>query len=72
MLSRLVSQPLAALPSQLPKPDEHVMVQVPLVQPGVPLVALHARPQAPQWAMLLLVFTQPAITDPHPVPLDTR
>jgi len=47
---RSVSQPLAALPSQLPKlVAQAPSAQVPEAQVAVPLAKLHARPQAPQW-----------------------
>jgi hypothetical protein len=46
--ARLVSQPLATLLSQLPKPVEQLMRQVALLHEAVPLVLLHAAPQAPQ------------------------
>jgi hypothetical protein len=39
---RLDSHPLIALPSQLPKPAEHEMEQVPAAQCGVPLALPHA------------------------------
>jgi hypothetical protein len=45
-----VSQPLAALPSQSPKPALHATAQRPDAHEGVPLAALHALPHAPQWA----------------------
>jgi hypothetical protein len=44
-----VSQPLAALPSQLPKPVlQAAMAQTPAAHVPVALVKVHARPQAPQ------------------------
>jgi hypothetical protein len=49
LVVRLVSHPLAALPSQLPKPALQVIPHMPLVQVAVPLLALHTLPQAPQW-----------------------
>jgi hypothetical protein len=46
---RLVSQPLAALPSQSPKPALQVSRHAPAVQAAVWFApAVHARPQAPQ------------------------
>jgi hypothetical protein len=52
----LVSQPLATLLSQLPKPELHAMVQAPPPQPGVPLTDEQAALQAPQCAMLVFVL----------------
>ena len=45
---RLVSQPLAGLPLQLPKPALQVMPQTPIEQNAVPLVELQTWPHAPQ------------------------
>ena len=45
-----VSQPFAALLSQLPNPVLQAMPQVPSVQDAVPLTVLHACPHAPQFA----------------------
>jgi hypothetical protein len=53
---RFFSQPLAALASQLPKPGLHAMLQLPVVQLGVPLVALQARPHPPQFSALVFVL----------------
>src|SRR5689334_13004763 len=39
---RFTSQPLLALLSQLPKPELHAMLQLPIEHDGVPLVAEHA------------------------------
>jgi hypothetical protein len=50
-----ISQPLEASPSQLPKPALHAMAHALALQEGVPLLALHAWPQAPQLVRLLLV-----------------
>lgn len=44
----LVSQPLPALPSQLPKPEPQLIVQTPPPQLGLPFTAEQAAPQAPQ------------------------
>jgi hypothetical protein len=52
---RLVSQPLAKLPSQLPQPEAQEMEQDPLVQLGVPLLLPQTTPHPPQWFRLLLV-----------------
>jgi hypothetical protein len=44
-----VSQPSLRLPLQLANPGRHIIdTQLPPAHTGVPLVALHARPQAPQ------------------------
>ena len=48
VVSVLVSQPLAALLSQLPQPALHAIWQVELEQDAVPWVALQALPQPPQ------------------------
>ena len=50
---RLVSQPLAALPSQSPKPAVQVTPHAPAAQVAVPLVASHALPQRPQFATVV-------------------
>jgi hypothetical protein len=57
------SQPLVALPSQLPKPMLQATPQAPAVHDGDALArAGHWVPQAPQFAVLVLVFTsQPFI-----------
>ncbi len=45
----LVSQPLAGLPSQSPKPAlQLATVHAPAAQPATPLAAAQPRPQAPQ------------------------
>jgi hypothetical protein len=49
-----VSQPLLTLPSQLPYPVAQLMPQTPEAQLGVPWLLLHALPQAPQFAALVL------------------
>jgi len=52
------SHPLPTLPSQLPKLALQVMdAQTPPEQLGVPLVALHTRPQVPQLDSSVLRFT---------------
>jgi hypothetical protein len=52
---RSVSQPLAALPSQLPRPIAQVVVpQTPIVHAGVPVIEEHALPQVRQCATELL------------------
>jgi len=55
----LISQPLAALPSQLPKPALHVIPQVPAGQVAVPLVVLQTALQDPQCSGLLRLVSQP-------------
>jgi hypothetical protein len=68
-LSPKVSQPLALLPSQSRKPRSQVIWQVPDEQAGVPLPLPQARPQAPQWAVLLLVLvSQPLAVLPSQSP----
>jgi hypothetical protein len=59
LLLVMVSQPLAALLSQLPKPGLHaVILQALPWQAAVPLVtAPQAWPQAPQFAMLVVTLT---------------
>lgn len=47
----LVSQPLPALLSQLPKPLLHVMLQLPERQVAAPFVVLQALPHPPQLAV---------------------
>ena len=61
---RLVSQPLAAFASQLPKPALHAATaHAPLVHAGVALGSEHARPHAPQWLTALRVLvSQPLAT----------
>ena len=67
---RLVSQPLAALPSQLPKPPlQAVSWQLPVLQLAVPLARLHATLQPAQWVLLLSCVSQPAVLLQLPQPL---
>ncbi len=55
---RLVSQPLAGLLSQLPKPALHAPIaQVPEAQVADALANTHGRPHAPQWLASLAKFT---------------
>lgn len=64
-----VSQPFATLLSQLPQPEEHEMLQLPLTHDGVPLLVLHALPHAPQCEVLALVcVSQPFPTLPSQSP----
>ena len=54
------SQPLAALPSQLPKPALQVIPQAPFVHDAVPFVLLQTLPQALQLSgSVLMFFSQP-------------
>jgi hypothetical protein len=69
LVRMFVSQPLAALPSQLPQPELQLMVHAPSVQPGVPLVPLHAVPHPPQCVVLVCVFvSQPLAVLPSQLP----
>jgi len=53
LVRRSVSQPLAPLPSQLPKPGAHVGTHAPAAQAvAVVPAAEHAAPHAPQWLAL--------------------
>ena len=72
---RLVSQPLFALPSQLPNPAAHVGTHTPPVQAVVPFALVHATPHEPQFdvvasevsqpfAMLLSQLAKPALHEP--------
>jgi hypothetical protein len=54
-----VSQPFAALLSQLPNPDRHVGVQTPPVHEVEPLGLVQVLPQAPQLAVVLSATSQP-------------
>ena len=54
------SQPLVALPSQLPKPALQVIPQTPFVHDAVPFVLLQTLPQALQLSgSVLMFFSQP-------------
>jgi hypothetical protein len=60
LVLRLTSQPLAALLSQSPKPEAHVMVHEPLLHAGVPLAVLQGVRQLLQWvASVLRLTSQP-------------
>jgi len=62
---RLVSQPFAALPSQLPKPAlQAVSWQVPVAQEAEAFVKLHVVPQAPQDDRVLRLVSQPSVGSP--------
>ena len=65
-----VSQPLAALPSQLPEPAVQVMVHAPAVHTGAPPgPGGHTVPQAPQLATLFNVrVSQPLAAMPSQSP----
>ena len=56
---RLVSQPLVAFASQLPKPAVHVKVQLPVPQEGVAFAALHVVPQEPQSESVFRLVSHP-------------
>ena len=54
-----VSQPLAVIPSQSPRPGAHAVLHTPAVHTGTePGAVAHARPQAPQFAGFVAVSTQ--------------
>jgi hypothetical protein len=60
-----VSQPLAATPSQLPKPAAQVMLQTPAEQLGVPPVELQLFKHLPQFATLVVMSaSQPLLARP--------
>jgi hypothetical protein len=63
---RLVSQPSALAPLQLPKPTLHAaMPHTPAEHEAVPLAMEHTFPQRPQLATVVLRFTsQPSLTTP--------
>ncbi len=55
-----VSQPLPIVPSQSPRPAlQAATAQAPITHDGVAPGTLHARSQAPQWAMFDCASTQP-------------
>jgi hypothetical protein len=56
----VVSQPLVALPSQLPKPVLQVpSVQVPVLQLALALARLHPTLQSPQSVVVVTLRSQP-------------
>lgn len=57
------SQPFATLASQFPNPAAQAIEHAPAAQEGEPLTELHANPQEPQWATLVLLLTS------HPLKL---
>ncbi|MBK8694091.1 MAG: hypothetical protein IPN17_17860 [Deltaproteobacteria bacterium] len=67
---RLISQPLGTSPSQSRKPAaQEATVHAPAAQPAVPLITVHARPQVPQWATVVLVLvSQPLLRLPSQLP----
>jgi hypothetical protein len=64
----LFSQPLAAFPSQLAKPDVHTGTQAPAEQLVVPLPLVHPVPHAPQLAVVLSDVSHPVETRPSQLP----
>ena len=69
VVSVLISQPLAALLSQLPQPALHAIWQIELEQEAVPLVALQPLPQAPQLpADVAKLVSQPLLASPSQLP----
>jgi len=70
LVERSTSQPLAAFPSQSPKPGLQVKPQVPLPQVALAWAgAAHARPHAPQCEVLVRVSTsQPLLALPSQSP----
>ncbi len=69
-LPRLASQPLAALPSQLPKPVlQLATVHAPPAHPAVALGSEHAAPQRPQLeGVVLVLVSHPLATLPSQLP----
>jgi hypothetical protein len=71
----LVSQPLVAIPSQLPQPAPQVGTQALPVQAVVPCALVQVVPQAPQLdALLLMSVSQPVVALPsqsRQVPVQT-
>jgi hypothetical protein len=80
LVAVLISQPLATAMSQFWKPALQAMEHWPAAHDGTPLFALHAAPQPPQFAALVLVLTsqpfawmpsqsaKPALHDPTTQP----
>ncbi len=66
LLRVLTSQPLAAIPSQSPKPvSQDATVHAPAAHPATPLVAEQAVPHAPQWLVVTASSTsQPLAASP--------
>jgi hypothetical protein len=59
-VSRVVSQPLGPLPSQLPQPAVHDGTQAPLVQAVLPCALAQAVPQAPQFVVVVSGASHPS------------
>ncbi len=70
LAARSTSQPLAAAPSQLPKPVAQTTAHAPLMQAGVELgAAAQVLPQAPQWgAAEVTSVSQPLLATPSQSP----
>lgn len=69
LVSRFVSQPLMALPSQLANPPAHSGAQLPPEQLVVPFGLVQVVPHAPQLPMLDCVFvSQPLLALPSQLP----
>jgi hypothetical protein len=69
LLTRLVSHPLLARPSQLPQPPSHTMEQAPPVHTAEPWAPAHTVPHAPQWlAVVLVSVSQPLAVLPSQLP----
>jgi hypothetical protein len=67
--SRLVSQPLFGLPSQLPQPAEQVGTHAPDVHVVVPFAFVHVLPHVPQLLGFAPVFvSQPLLALPSQLP----
>lgn len=70
---RLVSQPLALLPSQLPQPAAQTGAQLPALHEVVPCALVHPSPQAPQLLTLFVRFvSQPLFGFPSQLPQPPR
>jgi hypothetical protein len=69
VLFRLISQPLARVPSQFAHPVLHAILHMPPVQNGVPFVLLHTVLQEPQLVTLVEVLvSQPLMLLPSQLP----
>ena len=69
LVVRLVSQPLLAMPSQLPQPGAQLGTQLPAVQVVVPCGLVHESPHEPQLATLFVRFvSQPLLPLPSQLP----
>src|SRR5262249_19772946 len=58
---RLVSQPVAGVPLQLPKPVVHDRTQVPPGHVAVSLLVLQTLPHAPQFEVEVVLVSQPLL-----------